>query len=314
VNPLSAIYGAVSATRNRLYDHQLLRTRRLRGPVISVGNISVGGAGKTPFVVLLGEQLKNRGLPFNILSRGYRRETRGVALVDPSGSVSSFGDEPLLLARKLQAPVILGESRFQAGLFAERKFGPQVHLLDDGFQHRSLARDFDIVLLPIQDVSDRLLPSGRLREPLASLRRADAVVLAEDAIPPRCLDSATVVWRVRRGIRLDPVFGPQIAFCGIARPDVFFAQLRAIGVEVAAEVAFRDHHRYASADAQHLRELQRSHRAQGFVSTEKDAVNLGPLAAALEPLSIAQVTMELESPADAVDTMLRIIAERKRRT
>jgi tetraacyldisaccharide 4'-kinase len=313
VNPLSAIYGAVSATRNRLYDRQFLRTHRLRGPVISVGNLSVGGSGKTPFVLLLGEQLKKRRIAFDILSRGYRRETDGVALVDPRGAVSSFGDEPLLLARKLQAPVILGESRFQAGLFAERKFGPQVHLLDDGFQHRSLARDFDIVLLPIQDLSDRLLPSGRLREPLASLRRADAVVLAEDATAPPDLDSETVVWRVRRGIRIDPISGPQIAFCGIARPDVFFAQLRATGVEVAAEVAFRDHHRYTTTDAQHLRELQRRHRARGFVSTEKDAVNLGPLAAELEPLSIAQVTMELQSPADAVDTMLRILAERKRR-
>jgi len=313
VNPLSAIYGAVSATRNRLYDQGLMRAHRLRGPVVSVGNLSVGGSGKTPFVILLGEQLQKRGVPFDILSHGYRRETRGVLLVDPSGTAGAFGDEPLLLARKLRAPVILGESRYQAGLFAERKFGPQMHLLDDGFQHRSLTRDFDIVLLPAEDVSDGLLPFGRLREPLSSLRRADAVVLANDARAPESLRPGAFVWHVRRGIQLGSASGPQIAFCGIARPHNFFAQLRAIGVTLAAEHPFRDHHRYISADIQQLSELQRRHNAEGFVTTEKDAVNLGPLATELETLSIARVTMQFESPADAVDTMLRIVAERTRR-
>jgi tetraacyldisaccharide 4'-kinase len=313
VNPLSAIYGAVSATRNGLYDRRLLRAHRLRGPVVSVGNLSVGGSGKTPFVILLGEQLQKRGVAFDILSRGYRRETRGIALVDPSGTATAFGDEPLLLARKLHASVILGESRYEAGSFAEHKFGPHMHLLDDGFQHRSLARDFDIVLLPAEDVRDHLLPSGRLREPLSSLRRADAVVLTGDAVVPECLPPETLVWRVRRGIQLDPISGPQIAFCGIARPKNFFAELRTMGVEIAAEVAFRDHHRYTAADAQRLRELKGRQNARGFITTEKDAVNLGLLANELEPLSIARVSMAFESPADAVDTMLRIVAERKSR-
>ncbi len=160
-----------------------LAPSRLRGPVVSIGNLSVGGSGKTPFVLLLGELLKARGIKFDILSRGYGRKTRGVALVDPAGSARDFGDEPLLMARRLNVPVIVGEYRYAAGVFAEKKFGPQLHLLDDGFQHRSLARDFDIVLVTPEDARDRLLPAGRLREPLSSLRRADAVVLTSGASP-----------------------------------------------------------------------------------------------------------------------------------
>ena len=150
--------------RNGLYRKGYLPQKRLQGPVVSVGNISAGGSGKTPFVMLLGELLKARGLKFDVLSRGHGRESQGVWLVDPGGLPQQFGDEPLLIARKLQVPVIVGEDRYDAGKFAESRFGVQLHLLDDGFQHRSLARDFDIVLVTAQDASDRLLPAGRLRE------------------------------------------------------------------------------------------------------------------------------------------------------
>src|SRR5580698_8881757 len=141
----SGIYGAAIAARNGLYERGWLSARRLQGPVVSVGNLSAGGSGKTPFVILLGELLKARGIRFNVLSRGYGRKSTGVLLVDPAGLAQEFGDEPLLIARKLQVPVIVGEDRYRAGRFAEAKLGPQLHLLDDGFQHRALARDFDIV-------------------------------------------------------------------------------------------------------------------------------------------------------------------------
>src|SRR5204862_719518 len=141
--------------------------------------------GKTPFVILLGELLKRCGIRFDVLSRGYGRKTRGVLQVMAEGSVSDFGDEPLLIAKRLGCPVIVGESRYQAGLYAESKFGPQLHILDDGFQHRSLARDFDIVMLTAGDVSDQPLPAGRLREPVSALSRADTVVLMGEApVPP----------------------------------------------------------------------------------------------------------------------------------
>src|SRR6202158_675928 len=157
---LSSVFGMGVRSRNALYDRGLLRARCLPGPVVSVGNLSVGGSGKTPFVILLGELLKARGIKFDVLSRGYGRRSRGVRLVDPAGLPQEFGDEPLLIARKLQVPVVVGEDRYEAGRFAESKFGAQLHLLDDGFQHRALARDFDIVLVTPQDANDRLLPSG----------------------------------------------------------------------------------------------------------------------------------------------------------
>ena len=171
MNPVSSIYGLVVAARNHLYDRHWLSSRHLEGPVISIGNLSMGGSGKTPFVILLGELLEARGIHFDVLSRGYGRQTRGTLLVDPGGSARDFGDEPLLIARRLEVPVVLGEDRYQAGLLAEREFGPQIHLLDDGFQHRGLAHDFDIVLVTADDARDRLLPSGRLREPVAALER-----------------------------------------------------------------------------------------------------------------------------------------------
>src|SRR5579862_5887385 len=148
---LSAIYGGIVGLRNSFYDRGWLAARKLRGPVISVGNLSAGGSGKTPFVILLGELLKARGIRFDVLSRGYGRKSRGVLLVDPSGLPQDYGDEPLLIARRLQVPVVVGEDRYEAGRFAETRFGPQIHVLDDGFQHRRLSRDFDIVLVTPED-------------------------------------------------------------------------------------------------------------------------------------------------------------------
>jgi len=226
----------VTGARNRFYDRGLLKSHRLSRPVISVGNISVGGSGKTPFVIMLGELLKQRGIAFDVLSRGYGRETRGTIIVDPKGTARHFGDEPLLIARRLGCPVILGESRYQAGKLAEAQaLGtcPQLHILDDGFQHRSLARDFDIVLLTEQDLRDRLLPIGRLREPLTSLHRAAAIVLTEE-IDPAQLPAVKNIWRIRRSLTIPTAPKTPIAFCGIARPRKFVDQLRAIGIQPIA--------------------------------------------------------------------------------
>ena len=312
MNPLSTIYGSVVGARNTLYDREFLRARRLHGAVVSVGNLSAGGSGKTPFVMLLGELLNARGIKFDVLSRGYGRNSRGVLLVDPGGLPEQFGDEPLLIARKLQVPVIVGEDRYAAGRFAEARFGTQIHLLDDGFQHRALARDFDIVLVTPQDASDRLLPAGRLREPLKSLQRADAVVLASGAGPDSFPLAEKTVWRVRRGILPQNVPPRPVVFCGIARPQNFVLQLRAANIEPVAEAFYRDHHAYTEKDIRELLDLKQRSEAGGFVTTEKDAVNLGPYLAALEPISVVPVRMELADAANAVDTILRKIEERKR--
>lgn len=313
MNPLSTIYGSVVAARNVLYDRGLLRARRLQGGVVSIGNLSAGGSGKTPFVLLLGELLKARGVEFDVLSRGYGRQSKGVRLVDPAGLPQEFGDEPLLIARKLQVPVVVGEDRYEAGHFAESKFGAQLHLLDDGFQHRALARDFDIVLVTPQDATDKLLPAGRLREPLPSLRRADVVVLASGASAESFPLKGKVVWRVRRGLLPTNVPPRPIVFCGIARPQSFVLQLRTANIEPIAEAFYRDHHAYTEKDVRELLELKQRSEAGGFVTTEKDAVNLGGYLSALAPLGVVPVKMELVDAANAIDTMLHKINERKPR-
>jgi tetraacyldisaccharide 4'-kinase len=311
LNPLTAIYGSVVGARNALYDRGVLRARSLQGPVISVGNLSAGGSGKTPFVMLLGELLKARNVKFDVLSRGYGRESKGVRLVDPAGLPQEFGDEPLLIARKLQVPVIVGEDRYDAGRFAESRFGVQLHLLDDGFQHRALARDFDIVLVTPQDAKDRLLPSGRLREALGALRRADAVVLSSGASAESFPVEGKLVWRVRRGIVPQNVPARPVVFCGIARPQNFVLQLRAANIELVAEAFYRDHHAYSEKDVHELLALKQRSEAGGFVTTEKDAVNLGGYLSALAPLAVVPVKMELSDVANPVDTILQKIDERK---
>ena len=313
MNPLSTIFGLGVRARNALYDRGLARSQRLSGPVVSIGNLSVGGSGKTPFVLLLGEILKARGLKFDILSRGYGRKTQGVLLVDPAGSSHDFGDEPVLMARRLNVPVIVGESRYAAGVFAEKKFGPQLHVLDDGFQHRALARDFDIVLVTPDDSRDRLLPAGRLREPFNALRRADAVVLTSGASPDAFPLGQKLIWKARRGIVPVNVPAKPVVFCGIARPKNFVAQLRTAGIEPVAEAFYRDHHAYTEQDLRDLLNLRQRSETDGFVTTEKDAINLGGYLAALEPLAVIPVKMELADAANAVDTMLAMIAERRRK-
>ena len=311
MSALSLLFGAAVGARNALYSRGLLPARRLGRPVISVGNLSVGGSGKTPFVLLLGELLEQRGIAFDVLSRGYGRRTRGVAIVDPGGSAREFGDEPLLIARKLQVPVIVGEERFAAGRLAEERFPSRLHLLDDGFQHRALARDFDIVLVTPEDAHDRLLPAGRLREPLSALARADAVVLSggapEDVFPLE----GKLVWRAHRTIAPCDLPAHPLAFCAIAHPRNFFVQLRNAGVDLAAEASFRDHHQYTEKDVRDLMAMATRSEADGFVTTEKDAINLGGYFSALKPLAVVPVKMELVEAPRAIGAMLEAIAKRR---
>ena len=307
---LSILFGAAVGARNALYTRGVLPTRRLERPVVSIGNLSVGGSGKTPFVLLLGELLRQRGIAFDVLSRGYGRRTRGVAIVDPGGASRDFGDEPLLLARKLQVPVIVGEERFAAGRLAEERFPSRLHLLDDGFQHRALARDFDIVLVTPEDAHDRLLPTGRLREPLSALARADAVVLSSGAPEDLFPLAGKLVCRAHRTIAPHDLPARPLAFCGIARPQSFFVQLRNAGVELAGEASFRDHHQYTEKDVRDLMAAAARAEADGFVTTEKDAVNLGGYFSALKPLAVVPVKMELADAQRAIDALLETIARR----
>ena len=307
---LDSIYGAVVRAKNALHERGTLSAHRLRGPVVSVGNLAAGGSGKTPFVILLGELLKARGVEFDVLSRGYGRATTGVLLVDPHGKAREFGDEPLLIARRLGVPVVVGEKRYEAGLFAEAQFGPRLHLLDDGFQHRALARNLDIVLVNASDFTDKLLPGGRLREPLTALKRANVVVVEEGvAYPARRLGRKTV-WHVRRGVKI-PKLPPRVAaFCGLARPERFFEQLRAAGVAAAVELAFPDHHAYTEKDVRDLLTLKEEKNCAAFVTTEKDGINLQEYLPRLQPLFEASVTMELMEEKAALSLLMEQIPAR----
>jgi tetraacyldisaccharide 4'-kinase len=311
VKPLSALYGTVVNARNTLYNRGTLPARRLWGPVVSIGNLSVGGSGKTPFVILLGELFVQRGIALDVLSRGYGRKTTGVAVVNPDGSAADFGDEPLLIARRLGVDVVVGVDRYQAGVLAEKRWGPRLHLLDDGFQHRQLAREFDIVLVSSRDAQDSLLPTGRLREPLSSLSRADAVVLTNDDSPDGLGLTTQLLWRACRGIVPPKTPEPCFAFCGISRPETFFTQLQAAEVVLTGTRTFRDHHRYTEADVQQLLRLRQQSGAPAFVTTEKDAVNLNEHLQTLRPVHVVPVRMQMDDPDAALDAMLATIAERK---
>ncbi|HEY2363635.1 MAG TPA: tetraacyldisaccharide 4'-kinase [Candidatus Angelobacter sp.] len=307
MNPLSAIFGAGVAIRNVLYDRHIFQVKKLARPVVSIGNISVGGSGKTPFVIVLGQLLAERGIAFDVLSRGYGRSSSEIAVVDPQGSPTHFGDEPLLIARKLQAPIIVGADRYQAGLLAEQKFSSKLHLLDDGFQHRRLHRDFDIVLLPAEDQRGSLLPTGRLREPITALNRADAVILTDSQAQP---PGAKSILRARRVIELPAAVGKAIAFSGIARPRQFIESLKSSRVEVAGTITFRDHHHYEQRDIDRLLALKKQTSADSFITTEKDLVNLGTLSSQLAPLHTAQLRIELESPEQVLRELLKTIEQR----
>jgi tetraacyldisaccharide 4'-kinase len=310
MNPLSAMFGAGVAVRNALYDRGWMKVNRLSRPVVSVGNISVGGSGKTPFVIALGELLKQRGVTFDVLSRGYARKSSTVAIVDPLGSAEEFGDEPLLIARKLQVPVIVGATRYEAGLLAEHTFQSRLHLLDDGFQHRQLHRDFDIVMLPASDLGDTLLPVGRLRESLGSLKRADALVM-EYAATPTDFDGA--LWRVERELQLDDTDKlPAVVFCGVARPRKFFSEMEGLlgSGRVVERVAFPDHHCYRAEDIERLLRTKAQAGASCFISTEKDEINLGKLGDRLQPLKIARLRLQPVNPENVVDLLIRTLHER----
>lgn len=306
--PLAPIYAAMVRWKRRLFAEGRLRSRSLDDTVISVGSLSAGGAGKTPVVLLLATMLARRGYAVRILTRGYGRGSKVVERVDPAGNAGRFGDEPLLLAQRSGVPVYVGADRYRAGLMAEaeevgRRGGRTVvYLLDDGFQHQRLKRDLDVVLLTRKDVGDALLPAGDLREPLSALRDADVVVVREEeaASLGEVMAALTVgagappVWVVRRRLKLMTPGGGRLpvrplVFCGIARPEGFLGMLEAEGVKTggvgteglgtggmrpAATVIFADHYAYGERDVERLVEQAEAAGADGFITTEKDAVKL----------------------------------------
>lgn len=279
---------------------------RLNWPVVSIGNLSVGGAGKTPLTIALARALKKNGSYVDVLSRGYGRKTRGALRVNPQGTAEEFGDEPLEIARAADVPVYVAGQRHDAGVLAEREaayFAQQqgvmperpVHLLDDGFQHRQLARNVDIVLVNRRDFDDELLPAGNLREPLTAIRRANIVAIPEEEpeleAKLKALGWSGATWHLRRRMEVPNVAGPVVAFCGIARPEQFFVGLEAEGIRLAARHAFPDHYHYRRRDVERLAAEARAAGAT-LLTTEKDRARLGRLANGL-PLETAKLRVEI---------------------
>jgi tetraacyldisaccharide 4'-kinase len=331
--PFTVPYGIAARLKNYGYDHRWLQPQKLSWPVISVGNLSVGGSGKTPLVLLLADLLSQRGWCADVLSRGYGRISKSVVRVDAAGTPERFGDEPLLMARQ-GLSVYVGPNRYDAGQLAEKSVGDdspnsrRLHILDDGFQHRKLARELDIVLLQRVDLQGQLLPAGRLREPVSGLRRAGICVLrAEDAnLSERVLqlmgqdgspsDSARP-WIVERRTTLpaDAASLPSaIAFCAIGDAAGFFNGLRRAGLKLQTTIAFRDHHIYNSSDISRLKAAASRSDANCFVTTEKDSVRLtAKLRAELEShgrLVIAGLELRLQEEKHCIDGLESLLNER----
>lgn len=314
---LSSAYGAVAAWRRARFAGDPSRRRVLGRPVISVGNLRVGGSGKTPAAAYIARLLLAAGERPAILTRGYarRRVQDGVTVVSDFSRVhadlDTSGDEPLMLARALPGvAVLVAADRYLAGALAERTLGATVHILDDGFQHLELARDIDLLLVAEEDLDDHPLPEGRLREPISAAAVADAALVTAgyDTAAERIGRGLRipVVFRVSRAIGpprtvaapRDPVVVPAnsrvFVVSGIARPDRFLADIAAAGWEIADTMLFRDHHRFTPRDVERITAAAKGTRCSIVLTTEKDAVRLAPLALGDLPIAAVPLVTTIE--------------------
>jgi len=316
---ISDFYAAVARRRREWYAAHPEARRRLRRPVISIGNIASGGRGKTPFTAAVARILLNLGERPAILSRGYARTQAddGVVIVrDASGiraDVARAGDEPFMLARQLPGVIVVTSAdRFLAGRLAEHQLGATVHVLDDGFQHFQLDRDADVVLVSGSDLRGVTFPNGRLREPPDVLVAADAVVALDDGVGQ---GSHRAVFSARRSNGA-PVFESEasqpgagvFAFAGIADPQPFFAAVEAAGLRVAGRTAFRDHHPYSEKDVKKIFTDAAASGAGAVMTTEKDYVRLLRYRPFAMPTGWLPLTMEPEPLADFQGWLASFIA------
>ncbi len=318
--PFSVAYGAIVRLRAWLYLEGWLRQKRLRGTVISVGNLTVGGTGKTPMILWLAEKLLGDGKRVAILSRGYR------------GSHGTSDEVELLRARlEGRVPIGVGKKRFEQGRALEAQ-GYDWFLLDDGFQHLRLARDVDIVLIDCSQpvLQEKLLPAGLLREPMSALGRADLVVLTRVEQEPGVREAIRRLWNFpifpaatrlvgfrRLGSNRNLLYlpeigsGPFFAFCGIGNPESFFSDLLLWHVNLAGQQEFRDHHRYSQKDADRIEKVAAEAGAAALITTEKDAFNLSGVQFSALPVYIAVIQMELHSESEFLAALERKLAARR---
>jgi tetraacyldisaccharide 4'-kinase len=317
-----------------------LKTQRLSRPVISVGNLTVGGTGKTPVVASIAGILLRQGLKPSILTRGYGRENeRDLIVIEPGAAcppeAREIGDEPALLARMLPSvPIVLCADRFRGGQAAEECFQVDAHILDDGFQHLALARDLDLVALDAtQPISNwRLLPAGRQREPLSALRRAQIVVITRsDSADSKPLEARvkkaspnSKIFRSQTVLRdwVDAWSGESIphskihgqkvaAFCGIGNPDAFFADLLRWGFNLVGQNAFADHHVYTDGEIQQLTAAARKNGATALLTTQKDAVKFSRKWTPQLPILACEIESQIQDAGDFEKTLLSAMRKGK---
>lgn len=316
---LSTLYGYGVAYRNKQFDNGSKALVHTTAPVISVGNISVGGTGKTPTVQMLVRLLKHQGRRPAIVMRGYKRKSRGIVVVHDGqqmqASVKDAGDEAALHAHVLDVPVVVGEYKADAAVYCAGNIDCDVIVVDDGFQHRTLYRDIDVVLIDRQTIDKGwLLPRGRLREPLSSITRADVVLLhadvARDEVAEYCSPNTIVA-----GVQLDtqcPDLAGEKVFClsAIANPERFIATAEKCGASVGDSKSFADHYWYSQADIARILE-KAALGGMTVVTTEKDAVKLNEFmpmfAKANVPLKTIAVTMQLTDSTSMVHDLLNTL-------
>jgi tetraacyldisaccharide 4'-kinase len=320
-------YSGLLGAREWLYKRGVLKSRALPVPVVSVGNLTVGGTGKTPAVEVAVQTLAALGHRPAVVSRGYGRRAGGVQIVADAASIrldaEEAGDEPFLLARRLPGvPVVVGSNRYGAACLALERFGVTAIVLDDAFQHRTLRKDLEIVMARAQNPwgNGELLPAGPLREPLAALHRADlvvatgaqrpedagAVLSAVDAWAPgvpvlTAVYALAECWEANRMrlVSLAELAGKRVlAFAGIATPRAFEETLRAAGVAAQEFLEFADHHWYTPAELTTLDARAGDLGVEGLMTTEKDWVRLRKLPLPRRPLFVLSIRLVLTSGED----------------
>ena len=322
--PLGGVYGLAAAARVALYRKGLFATIRLEAPVVSVGNLSVGGSGKTPVVARIAELLRDAGQPVAILSRGYRGSFRGDWLLVSDGhavlaSVGEAGDEPVMLARSLPGVVVaVGPRRDQVGRAVLERFRSRALVLDDGFQHLRLARDLDVLCLDASDLGDRPLPAGRLREFPRAAGRADLVLLSgadDDQVAAcaqrmgesRCLRLSRVPQGFF-GLQGERQPAPLCPFlvAAVARPQRFRTDLDRLVPRVAGQAFFRDHHPFTAEEVRELGTRAGRLGADALVITAKDAVRF-PAQASELPVLVLRIAARIEPEERFREQLLAVI-------
>jgi 3-deoxy-D-manno-octulosonic-acid transferase len=332
--PLAGLWREGGTLRRKHFEHFTLMSPPLVAPVISVGGITTGGQGKTPFTVYLVKQLENRGRVPAILTRGYQRRSPAETLIFAAGvkvPPAVTGDEAQIFLRSTNAPVGIGTKRYETGRMLLRQYpDTNVLVLDDGFQHARLERDFDIVLIDGLDPfgGEEVVPLGRLREPLSALKRADIFVVTRaeeeyrfEAIRRRlnAINSGAPVFRTKLAARcwreagschkVESLAGERVgAFCGLGNPENFWRTLEQLGLELVFRWAFPDHHAYNPTELQRVAHQARMRGATTLVTTEKDYMNCpSHVELALMPLKLAWLEIELEL--ENQDTFFEILDE-----